>query len=66
MKGIVKMYDGDRRYGFLVTDAGSRVFFHASQLEKDGFEEKPAQGERLEFDLEFSDRGPRAVNIARA
>jgi cold shock protein len=66
MIGTVKMYDKTRRFGFVVTDAGTSVFFHASQLEKDSFDEKPAQGDRLEFDIEPSDRGPRAVNIARA
>lgn len=66
MIGTVKMYDGTRRFGFVVTDAGTSVFFHASELEKDAFDEKPSQGDRLEFDIEPSDRGPRAVNVTRA
>ncbi len=65
MIGTVKMYDSTRRFGFVVTEAGTSIFFHAEQLEKDRFEGKPEQGEHLQFEVEPGDRGPRAVNISR-
>ena len=67
MIGTVKMYDSTRRFGFVVTEAGGNsVFFHASQLEKDGFDGKRPEGDKLQFEIEVGPRGPRAVNVARA
>ncbi|MDD2398474.1 MAG: cold shock domain-containing protein [Bacilli bacterium] len=65
MKGNVKMFNKEKGYGFIRTEEGQDVFFHYSSLVMDGF--KTAEvGEPVEFDLEDSDRGPRAANIRRA
>lgn len=64
MKGNVKMFNKEKGYGFIRTEEGQDVFFHYSSLVMEGF--KTAEvGEAVEFDLEESDRGPRAANIRR-
>lgn len=66
MIGTVKKFYRARGFGFVVTDAGTSFFFHSSGVVRGGFEKKPAEGDRISFDVEHGDRGPRAVNIARA
>lgn len=64
MKGTVKMFNAEKGYGFIHSEEGNDVFFHYSSLVMDGF--KTAEvGEKVEFDLEESDRGPRAANIRK-
>lgn len=64
MKGTVKMFNAEKGYGFIHSEEGNDVFFHYSSLIMDGF--KTAEvGEKVEFDLEESDRGPRAANIRK-
>lgn len=65
MKGKVKMFSKEKGFGFIHTDEGKDVFFHYSELQMEGF--KTAEvGEEVEFDLQESDRGPRASNIRKA
>ena len=64
MKGTIKMFNAEKGYGFIHSEEGNDVFFHYSSLIMDGF--KTAEvGEKVEFDLEESDRGPRAANIRK-
>ncbi len=64
MKGTIKMFNAEKGYGFIHSEEGNDVFFHYSSLVMDGF--KTAEvGEKVEFDLEESDRGPRAANIRK-
>ena len=64
MKGSVKMFNKDKGYGFIRTEDGKDVFFHYSELVMDNF--KTAQpGEEVEFEVEETDRGPRATKIKK-
>ncbi|HAV19438.1 MAG TPA: cold-shock protein [Firmicutes bacterium] len=64
MKGSVKMFNKDKGYGFIRTEDGKDVFFHYSELVMDNF--KTAQpGEEVEFQVEETDRGPRATKIKK-
>lgn len=65
MKGTIKMFNKEKGFGFIKAEDGSDVFFHYSAIVADGFKTAEA-GENVEFDLENSDRGPRANNIRRA
>jgi len=62
VKGTVKMFNKEKGFGFITTEAGEDVFFHFSALNMEGYKTVPA-GQNVEFTLEQSDRGPRAVNI---
>ena len=64
MKGNVKMFNKEKGFGFIRTEEGNDVFFHYSALLVEGF--KTAEpGEAVEFEVEDSDRGPRAKNIRK-
>ena len=62
MKGTVKMFNKDKGFGFITTSEGKDVFFHYSSLVMNSFKTIDA-GEKVEFDVEESPRGQRAINI---
>lgn len=67
MIGAVRMFDAKRGFGFLRPEgAGGKddVFVHVSELQKTGIATPPVQGQRFSFEIEQSDRGPRAVKLA--
>ncbi|MDD3383384.1 MAG: cold shock domain-containing protein [Bacilli bacterium] len=64
MKGTIKMFNKEKGFGFIKCEDGKDVFFHYSELKVEGF--KTAEpGEEVEFDVQESDRGPRASNIRK-
>lgn len=64
MKGSVKMFNKDKGYGFITTEDGKDVFFHYSELVMDNYK-IAAPGEAVEFEVEETDRGPRATKIKK-
>ena len=63
-KGTIKMFNKEKGFGFIHAEDGSDVFFHYSSLEMEGFK-TISPGEEVEFNLEESDRGPRAAHIVK-
>lgn len=61
-KGKVKKIVRDRGFGFIDDTDGREVFFHRSSLVDTTFEAL-AEDQKVEFDVENSDKGPRAQNI---
>jgi CspA family cold shock protein len=62
MKGVVKTFNPTKGYGFITGEDGKDVFFHYSELVMDGFKTtKP--GDHVEYEVENSDRGPRAKHV---
>lgn len=62
VQGTIARYMGDKGFGFISTDASDDdVFFHMS-----AFEGEPREGMTVEFEIEQSDRGPRATNVRAA
>jgi CspA family cold shock protein len=54
--GVVKMFNGDRGYGFIKPDdGGPDVFLHASALEQAGIGSLPI-GTKLSFDVVMDQR----------
>ena len=54
--GVVKMFNGDRGYGFIKPDdGGPDVFLHASALEQSGIGSLPI-GSRISFDAVMDQR----------
>lgn len=66
MKGTIKTLITDKHFGFITPEDGSKdVFFHESGLQDVQFTDLKA-GDTVSFDVEQSDKGPRAVNVVRA
>jgi CspA family cold shock protein len=63
-EGTVKWFSEKKGYGFIEQDQGRDVFVHYSSIDSPGFKTL-AEGERVTFDLEESDRGPVAKNVKR-
>jgi CspA family cold shock protein len=63
--GTIKRLVRDRGFGFIRDDGGQEWFFHRSSVEAGGFEELN-EGQRVSFDEEPSQKGPRAGNIRAA
>lgn len=65
MTGSIKRLT-DKGFGFIAPDGGDKdVFFHSSALVDVTFDEL-REGDKVSFDTEDSDKGPRAVNVQRA
>ena len=64
MKGTVKMFNKEKGYGFIKAEDGKDVFFHYSALEMDGYK-TAAEGDKVEFEEEQSDRGLRANHVKK-
>jgi len=63
VEGTVKWFDDNRGYGFIAPDDGGEdVFVHYSAVEMAGFATLD-EGQRVTFEMEKSDKGPRASNV---
>ena len=63
--GIVKWFSNKKGFGFIEQEDGSDIFVHYSSIDMDGFK-TIAEGERVTFEVEESDRGPSAKNVKKA
>jgi CspA family cold shock protein len=61
-QGTVKWFNADKGYGFIAVDGGSDVFVHYSAIEMDGYRSLE-EGQRVEFEITKSDRGPQAESV---
>jgi len=62
MKGIIKWFDEDKKYGFIEYDDCQDIFFHASEIKsKEKFEIQP--GQLIKFDLVVTCKGLQAKNV---
>jgi CspA family cold shock protein len=63
--GKVKWFNEKKGYGFIERDDGSGdVFVHYSAIQGDGFKTL-AEGQKVEFDVSDSDKGPQASNVVK-
>lgn len=60
--GEVKWFNESKGYGFITQDGGDDIFVHYSGIEGDGFKVL-AEGERVEFEIENTAKGPQAVHV---
>ena len=64
-QGTVKWFNADKGYGFIAVDGGRDVFVHFSAIQMDGYRSLE-EGQRVEFDIEQSDRWPQASAVRAA
>lgn len=62
--GTVKWFNSTKGYGFIERPNGPDVFVHYSAIQSEGFRDLTA-GEKVEFSIEDSPKGPHAVNVVR-
>jgi cold shock protein len=61
--GTVKWFSDVKGFGFVTPDdAGKDLFVHHSGIAGDGFKSL-AEGAKVSYDAEASDKGPKAVNV---
>jgi len=60
--GKVKKLVRDRGFGFISDTDGREVFFHRSSV-LDGKFDGLNEEQQVEFDVESSPKGPRAINV---
>jgi CspA family cold shock protein len=61
--GTVKRVVADRGFGFIAAEDGVEYFFHRSGLDSTLSFDNLQGGERVEFDIEASQKGPRAYRV---
>ncbi len=65
MKGKIKWFNDAKGFGFVTPDDGSKdVFVHFSAIQSEGFKSL-AEGDAIEFDVQESEKGPKAANVRK-
>lgn len=62
--GTVKWFNRTKGYGFISRETGDDVFVHFSSIQGEGFRNLD-EGDRVEFSIEDSPKGPHAVNVVK-
>ncbi len=64
--GTIKKVVSDRGFGFIVGEDEKEYFFHRAGMDGSLDFDRLSGGERVEFDVEQSPKGPRAGNVRAA
>lgn len=60
--GIVKWFNCEKGYGFIADDNGGDLFVHQSSILMNGFRCLAAD-QKVQFDVEPSEKGLKAINV---
>lgn len=63
MEGTVKFFNTMKQFGFIAGEDGKEYFVHETGL-KEGVSIQ--ENDKVTFDVEEGDRGPKAVNVGLA
>jgi len=61
-QGKVKWFNEKKGIGFITKDDGKDVFVHFSAIQSEGFKTL-RQEQQVQFDIEGSPKGDRAINV---
>jgi CspA family cold shock protein len=61
-EGTVKWFSEQKGYGFIEQDDGQDLFVHHTGINASGFKSL-SEGQRVRFDLETNEKGPKAKNV---
>lgn len=65
VRGTVKWFNAEKGYGFIQPeDRDKDVFVHYSEIQMQGYA-KLEEGDRVEFEIEQSAKGPQAVRVQK-
>lgn len=62
--GTVKWFNDRKGFGFIEQENGPDLFVHHSAINADGFRTLN-EGDQVSFEVEESDRGPKAKNVIK-
>ena len=62
MNGTIKWYNPRKGYGFIQVEDGTDVFVHKSAVPQGTFLNT---GDKIEFEIEETERGPNAKNVKK-
>lgn len=65
LRGNIKRLVKDRGFGFIKTSDGREFFFHTSGVRGSGFD-RLTEGQAVTFEVEASNKGPRAAAVEAA
>jgi CspA family cold shock protein len=61
--GTVKWFNADKGFGFITPDDGTKdLFVHHSAINSSGYRDL-AEGAKVSYEAEASDKGPKAANV---
>jgi CspA family cold shock protein len=63
MNGKIKWYNARKGYGFIEGEDGKDIFIHRSSVPQDVFLK---EGDTVEYEIEDTDKGPKAINIKKS
>ena len=61
MKGTVKFFNREKRFGFIAGEDNKEYFVHESGVPEGSIDEN----DEVTFDVEEGDKGPKAVNVKK-
>ena len=64
--GTIKKVVADRGFGFITADDTKEYFFHRNSLDSSLDFDRLVGGEKVEFEIEQSPKGPRAERVHAA
>jgi CspA family cold shock protein len=64
--GTIKKVVSDRGFGFIAAEDGREYFFHRDGLDSSVNFDRLTGGEKVTFDIEASQKGPRAQRVRLA
>ena len=64
IQGTVRWFDGSKGFGYIEQEQGPEVFVHYTAISDKGFRNLSA-GQRVEFTIQDSVRGPQAAQVVR-
>jgi len=62
MEGTVKWYNPRKGYGFISGEDGKDIFVHRSSIPEGTYLN---EGDKVDYQLEDSERGPQATNVKK-